>query len=230
LDALYIAPSARRRYLRWWRLRRRPASFEKLRILLLAVVREPVDVQELCQGALDGGIVEPQGNEAALLVQRVAKPEGAGLQLRPVRPEGIGRTTALSLVLWLRKTSNSNSADMDGRLKHGAATARVFQQRLRAGTIANSATSRGGDYTKRRRNGSASLGALRRGPQRRRGIDPFASTHASTHPEKNRGHMGPDGSTPKPHGTGEKPGFAHMGSPLGPNGSRSLNLRVNETR
>jgi hypothetical protein len=33
----------------------------------------PIDVKELRSGALDLGVVEPQGNESALLVQRVAK-------------------------------------------------------------------------------------------------------------------------------------------------------------
>ena len=33
-------------------------------------------------GSFDGGVVEARGKEAALLVQRVAKPEGAGGKLR----------------------------------------------------------------------------------------------------------------------------------------------------
>ena len=56
-----------------------------------AISREPVDVNGLRQGAFDGGVVEAQGKEAALLVQRVAKAEHAGFQLRPVRAERIGR-------------------------------------------------------------------------------------------------------------------------------------------
>lgn len=47
-----------------------------------------VYVNELRQGA-DWGIVEPQGDEAMLLVQRVAKAERLALQLRPVRAERI---------------------------------------------------------------------------------------------------------------------------------------------
>ena len=35
----------------------------------------PVDEKELRQGAFDGGVVEPQGHEAVVLVQRGAKPE-----------------------------------------------------------------------------------------------------------------------------------------------------------
>jgi hypothetical protein len=76
---------------RRWRLRWRPAGFEELRILLLTVLRKPVDVQELRQGAFDGGFVEPQGNEAALLVQRVAKAVRIALQLRPVGTERLRR-------------------------------------------------------------------------------------------------------------------------------------------
>ena len=41
--------------------------------LLVAARRSPVDVKELRQGAFDGGVVEPQGIGAALLVQRDAE-------------------------------------------------------------------------------------------------------------------------------------------------------------
>ena len=37
-----------------------PAAFHELRVFLLAVRREPVDVKELRQGAVDGGAVEPR--------------------------------------------------------------------------------------------------------------------------------------------------------------------------
>jgi MraW methylase family len=67
------------------KLRWAPIDFKELNMGLFAVRRVPIDVKELRRGAFDGGVVEPQGNEAALLVQRVAEPEGAGLQLRPVR-------------------------------------------------------------------------------------------------------------------------------------------------
>ena len=43
---------------------------------------EPVDVRELRQKAFAGGVVEAQGKEAAIVVQRVAKAEGAGEKLR----------------------------------------------------------------------------------------------------------------------------------------------------
>jgi len=49
---------------------------------MLAVRLEPIDVKELRQGASDGDVFEAQVKEAALLVQRVAKPEGAGLNQR----------------------------------------------------------------------------------------------------------------------------------------------------
>jgi hypothetical protein len=138
------------------RFRRRLARLDELHIIQLTFRRAPVDVKELRQGAFDGGVVEPQGNEAALPIQRVAKPERAGLQLRPVRLERLGRhaehqharvlqpfldfrrnavaglerpfiepdlqsarnrsasgrTTALSLLLWLRKRSNRKSSFM----------------------------------------------------------------------------------------------------------------------
>ena len=55
------------------------ASFEEFFVVLLALLSEPPDVKELRQGTFDGGVVEPQGNEAALLVQRVAEPERACL-------------------------------------------------------------------------------------------------------------------------------------------------------
>jgi hypothetical protein len=51
----------RRRRLRW-----RPAGFEELRILLLALLWESVDVKALRQPTFNGSVVEPQGNEAAL--------------------------------------------------------------------------------------------------------------------------------------------------------------------
>ena len=43
------------------------------------------------QGAFDGGVVEPQGNEAAIVIQRIAKAKRASLQLRPVGAERMGR-------------------------------------------------------------------------------------------------------------------------------------------
>ncbi|MFH1716070.1 MAG: hypothetical protein ABIF19_01855 [Planctomycetota bacterium] len=67
---------------RW--LRCRSASFEELCILLLAGLWEPVDVKELRQGAFDGGVVKSHRDKAAALIQRIAKPERTGLQLRPV--------------------------------------------------------------------------------------------------------------------------------------------------
>src|SRR5580700_11437529 len=39
------------------------AGFEERRIRLIAIRREPIDVKELRQRALDGGVVEPQGKE-----------------------------------------------------------------------------------------------------------------------------------------------------------------------
>ena len=62
----------------------RPAGFDELGILLLLVLCAPVDAKELRQGAFDWRVVESQGNKAPLFVQRVAKPERAGLHLRPV--------------------------------------------------------------------------------------------------------------------------------------------------
>src|ERR1019366_8637349 len=67
------------------------ASSEELRIFLAAVRRQPTDVQKLRQRAFGGGIVEAQGNEAALLVQRVAKAVCAGFQLCPVGTERVSR-------------------------------------------------------------------------------------------------------------------------------------------
>ena len=58
-----------------------------------------VNASSLREDAFDGGIVELQGKEAALLVQRIAKGqvarpiERAGFQLRPVRAERMGHPT-----------------------------------------------------------------------------------------------------------------------------------------
>jgi len=71
--------------------RQQTAGFAQLRILLLALLRPPVDVTELPQRAFDGGRVEPQRNEAALLAQRIAKPERVALQLRPVGAKRLRR-------------------------------------------------------------------------------------------------------------------------------------------
>src|ERR1019366_333138 len=73
------------------RCRGSAASSEELRIFLAAVRRQPTDVQKLRQRAFGGGIVEAQGNEAALLVQRVAKAVCAGFQLCPVGTERVSR-------------------------------------------------------------------------------------------------------------------------------------------
>ena len=79
----------------WCRCRnglpQRATYFDDLRIILLAVRRLPVDVKELAKGAFDGCVVEAQRNKASLLVQRVAKAERAGLQLRPLRAERMCR-------------------------------------------------------------------------------------------------------------------------------------------
>ena len=56
----------------------------------------------------------------------------------------------------------------------------------------------------------------------------FASTHASTHPEKTRGHLGPGGSSSKVDERAEESGFVQVGATWGKNGSRRPNLRVNE--
>ena len=52
---------------------------------------EDQDFREVASFLFVGVVVEPQGKEAALLVQRVAKAEHAGLQLRPVRAERLRR-------------------------------------------------------------------------------------------------------------------------------------------
>ncbi len=67
------------------------AGVQELGVFLLAKCRPPVQVQELRQRAPDRRVVEPQRDEPALLVQRVAKPERASLQLCPVRPERLRR-------------------------------------------------------------------------------------------------------------------------------------------
>jgi hypothetical protein len=69
----------------------RPTGFQELHVFPLTVLRLPIDVKKWRQVAFDGSRVEPQWNEAALLVERVAKPERAGLQLRPFGAEGIRR-------------------------------------------------------------------------------------------------------------------------------------------
>ena len=71
----------------------RPAGLEELRILLLTVRCQPIDIKRLREGASDRNLVEPQRNEAPLLVLRVAKTERARLQLRPLRAERIRRHT-----------------------------------------------------------------------------------------------------------------------------------------
>jgi hypothetical protein len=67
------------RFYLWGLLCWRAASFEKFRVCLLTAFRPPVYVTELRQRAFDGGVVEAEGDEAALLVERVAEAEGAGL-------------------------------------------------------------------------------------------------------------------------------------------------------
>ena len=67
------------------------AGIEELHILLLAVLLEPANVEKLRQGTFDGGLVELQGNEAVLLVQRVAKPKRLAFQHRLVGAERLRR-------------------------------------------------------------------------------------------------------------------------------------------
>jgi hypothetical protein len=43
-----------------------------------------VEVNELRERAFDRGIIQAQGNEAALLIKRITKPKRSCLQLRPV--------------------------------------------------------------------------------------------------------------------------------------------------
>ena len=50
-----------------------------------------MNVEELRERAFAGSGIQPQGNETALLVQRIAKPECVRLQLRPVGAESICR-------------------------------------------------------------------------------------------------------------------------------------------
>ncbi len=69
----------------------RAAGFEEFGILLLARLRQPVDGEELRQRACDFGLVEPQGDEAALSVERVAVTKRVAFELRPIRAERIGR-------------------------------------------------------------------------------------------------------------------------------------------
>ena len=73
------------------RLSRRAAGFKELRVFLLAVFREPIDVEELREGAFGGSLVEAQRDEAALFVERVAETERASLQMYPAEAEGVGR-------------------------------------------------------------------------------------------------------------------------------------------
>ena len=75
---------------RWPRLCR-PAGFEELSVFLLAVRTGPVDLREKLQTGRERALVEEQGNESALRAQRIAKPEGAGLERRPFRAERIRR-------------------------------------------------------------------------------------------------------------------------------------------
>ena len=70
-----------------------PAAPQEESTILLIIFIPPVNIAELCQGALNRRVVKTQRDEPVVLVQRVAKPEGAGLQLRPVRAERMGRHT-----------------------------------------------------------------------------------------------------------------------------------------
>ena len=51
----------------------------------------PIDIHELCQSGLERGIVEAEGDEAAVFVEGVAEAEGVGFELGPVGAEGGGR-------------------------------------------------------------------------------------------------------------------------------------------
>lgn len=68
-----------------------PAGLGEPRIFLLKFREAPVDGNGLRQGAPDGSVVESQKKEPALLIQRVTKPERAGLQFRPLRAARIRR-------------------------------------------------------------------------------------------------------------------------------------------
>jgi hypothetical protein len=61
LDDLFCSPLAYGLCFRHRRHRWRPACIEELCILLLAVLRQPIDVKELRQGAFEWGRVEPRG-------------------------------------------------------------------------------------------------------------------------------------------------------------------------
>ena len=75
---------------RYMWLRWRAAGFEEFDVFPFAVVREPVDIKELGEGAAEGSVVEAEGDEAALFVEGVAEAEGLGLKRRPVGAEGVG--------------------------------------------------------------------------------------------------------------------------------------------
>ncbi len=69
------------------------AGFKELgigRIAGIAGFLAPVDVEELREGARGGGVVEAQGEEAAVFVQGIAESEGVGFELGSVGAEGVG--------------------------------------------------------------------------------------------------------------------------------------------
>src|SRR4029077_11704763 len=90
LEGLFCNLLVRSFYFYRCRLRWRTASFEEVSIFRLRVFGQPLDVNELRERAFDRGGVKPQGNEAALSVERVAAAERAGLQLRPVGAKLVG--------------------------------------------------------------------------------------------------------------------------------------------
>jgi len=83
----------------------------------VSVARELVDATEYVRERLRG-VVEPQGNEAALLVQRVAKPERAGLQLRQSEPNAWADMQSTSTREFSRPASIFAGMLSPGRISH----------------------------------------------------------------------------------------------------------------
>jgi hypothetical protein len=89
-EDLFLKPFPSRLLFRYEPDPRQSAGFEEILVLTIARFRPPIHGEKLGKGARDGSVVESQGDESALLIQRVAEPERAGLQPRPVRAERIG--------------------------------------------------------------------------------------------------------------------------------------------
>ena len=69
---------------RYRRPDRAAAGFTQPQICKFVACRAPIDILELCERPLDRRTAGPQRNEAALLIQRVAKSKFASFQLRPI--------------------------------------------------------------------------------------------------------------------------------------------------